>query len=124
MDATPLQCALYDSQYVGCELGVLDLIYFLATSVYSSLLTRNFETKILEFYHTTLLESRKATTEAYPTKIFMQHWELAIVDWYRFMAGWRFWGNDEWVERQAREIVSGWNADPSTWTFTKERPTL
>ena len=34
-----------------------------------------------------------------------RHWELSILDWYRFMAGWGFWGNDRWVERRAKEIV-------------------
>ena len=34
-----------------------------------------------------------------------RHWELSILDWYRFMAGWGFWGNDRWVEKRAKEIV-------------------
>lgn len=34
-----------------------------------------------------------------------RHWELSILDWYQFMAGWGFWGNDRWVERRAKEIV-------------------
>ena len=37
-------------------------------------------------------------------------WELSILDWYRFMAGWGFWGNDGWVERRARGIVESGRA--------------
>lgn len=114
---TPLQCALYDFQYVGLGLGVLDLIYFLGTSVESNLLsTQDSETELLNFYHSQLLE-KTSEPHIYPYDTFLRHWELAIVDWYRFMAGWGFWGNDGWVERRAREITSKWNADSSAWTF-------
>ncbi|KAJ3530385.1 hypothetical protein NM688_g7717 [Phlebia brevispora] len=105
----PLQCALYDLQYVGLGLPTLDLVYFFGTSVESSLLSPSTEKELLQAYHASL--SRYLSTPdraAYTFDVFWHHWELAIVDWYRFMAGWGFWGNDSWVERRAREVVSKW----------------
>jgi hypothetical protein len=44
----------------------------------------------------------------YTFETLWMHWELAIVDWYRFMAGWGFWGNDSWIARRAKEITTEW----------------
>jgi hypothetical protein len=49
--------------------------------------------------------------EIYNFETFWLHWELAVVDWYRFMAGWGFWGNDSWIEQRTREIVAGWERE-------------
>lgn len=112
--AAPLKCALYDLQYVGLGLPALDLVYFLGTSVDSPLLSLTSEIKLIQTYHTTFTRSIAKSSDhvsdspAYDFDTFWKHWELAIVDWYRFMAGWGFWGNDTWVERRAREIVWGW----------------
>ncbi|KAH8099631.1 Ecdysteroid kinase-domain-containing protein [Cristinia sonorae] len=105
----PLQCALYDFQYVGLGLGVLDLIYFLGTSVESALLSKN-EAELLRFYYSSLSEvvvSEEIQIQTYEE--FLRQWDLAVVDWYRFMAGWGFWGNDEWVEKRAKSVVAKWN---------------
>ena len=112
-DDAPLQCALYDLQYVGLGLPTLDLVYFLATSVESKLLTPQSERELLETYHASLLRfiSKSAGHNTYTIETLWKHWELAIVDWFRFMAGWGFWGNDAWVRRRAREIVSQWESD-------------
>ena len=107
-----LQCALYDLQYVGLGIVTLDLVYFLGTSVDRSLLSPSFEKELLQVYHTALVHAISSHADGrqhtYDFDLFWKHWELAIVDWYRFMAGWGFWGNDAWVESRAREIVSGW----------------
>jgi hypothetical protein len=33
-------------------------------------------------------------------------YQLAILDWVRFMAGWGVWGNYDWAISKATEIVS------------------
>ena len=104
----------YDLQYVGLGLPTLDLVYFLATSVESKLLAPQSERELIETYHAHLLRfisKSTSPTNAYTVETLWKHWELAIVDWYRFMAGWGFWGNDTWVRRRAREIVSKWESD-------------
>ena len=110
--AVPLQCALYDLQYVGLGLPTLDLVYFLGTSVESKLLkSLADERELLQDYFQELQRAAEADASEYTFDKFWMHWELAIVDWCRFMAGWGFWGNDRWVERRAKEIVARWNKD-------------
>ncbi|KAF7800298.1 hypothetical protein EIP86_011546 [Pleurotus ostreatoroseus] len=107
----PLRCALYDFQYVGLGLPALDLVYFLGMSVSPSLLSPSSEKELLQVYHASLqrcLTDQGTSHESYAFNIFWHHWELAIVDWYRFMTGWGFWGNDNWVRRRAREIMRSW----------------
>ena len=110
--AVPLKCALYDLQYVGLGLPALDLVYFLGTSVESSLLSPESEKELLQTYHAAFmhLSAHASDLPVYDFDTFWKHWELALVDWYRFMAGWGCWGNDAWVERRAKEIVRGWEA--------------
>lgn len=118
----PRKCALYDFQYVGIGLVTRDLVYFLGTTTQMGLVKRlEDEKSLLKGYHSELvgaIEGRKESTPqvaeflqdhgGYTFDKFWGHWELAIVDWYRFMAGWGFWGNDSWVERRAREITTRW----------------
>lgn len=126
IDAELLRCALYDFQYVGLNLPTHDLVYFLGTSVQSSLLkTEEDERALLRVWldaFTSSSHAHQGDTEPDSTRTngeldggnisheydfdtLWRHWELSILDWYRFMAGWGFWGNDRWVERRAREIV-------------------
>lgn len=131
----PLSCALYDFQYTGIGIVTRDLVYFLGTTAQSGIVRRKEqEFDLLRTYHTSLLDAiGSRITEAaekpdlpsdpqsaaispnhqnrgdiYSFERFQLHWELAIVDWYRFMAGWGFWGNDSWIEQRTREIVSEW----------------
>ncbi|PVF97243.1 hypothetical protein CPB86DRAFT_786048 [Serendipita vermifera] len=120
-------CALYDFQYAGIGLVTRDLVYFIGTTVQSALIRRiEQEKELLQVYHHELLraianrlndDQATSTSQSVPGGNFgeygfetlWRHWEMAIVDWYRFMAGWGFWGNDTWVERRAKDIVSGWD---------------
>lgn len=107
----PLRCALYDLQYVGLGLPSYDLVYFLGTSVESKLLKSvEDEKSLLRDYFEKFQEvvAPNSVTD-YNFDDFWTHWELAIVDWYRFMAGWGCWGNDRWAERRAKEIIDKWN---------------
>lgn len=105
----PLRCALYDFQYVGLGLPTHDLVYFLGTSVESKLLkSLDDEKTLLQDYFAKFQEAVTGGGTKYTFDTFWSHWELAIVDWYRFMAGWGCWGNDRWVERRAKEITCRW----------------
>ena len=122
------RCALYDFQYVGVGLVTRDLVYFLGTTAQSGLL-RNVEQEkeLLRAYHADLIQSvglrldhrrelPEMTTDDekeidYPFSKLWDHWELALVDWCRFMAGWGFWGNDSWVERRAKQIAVEWDSN-------------
>jgi len=108
----PLRCALYDFQYVGIGLCTADLIYFLGTTADEKLLRkREGEVELLQFYYEALetaLRQRDGATPLYPFDKFVRHWEMAIVDWYRFLVSWGMWGNGAWVERRAKEIVRDW----------------
>lgn len=110
--SAPLRCALYDLQYVGLGLPAHDLVYFLGTSVESNLLAPASEDALLRTYFDAFVQAMPdGHREAYSFQTFVKHWEMAVVDWYRFMAGWGFWGNDRWAERKARDIVRRWEAD-------------
>jgi thiamine kinase-like enzyme len=105
--ASTLSCALYDLQYVGVNPPTHDLVYFLGTSVSSSLLTTSGEKDLLDFYFTELSAGLPQGAN-YSRAAFDADWSLSIVDWVRFMAGWGFWGNDWWAIRRAKEVVADW----------------
>ena len=116
--SSPRKCALYDFQYVGVGLVTRDLVYFLGTSVQNALVWQaGHEKDLLRTYHAKLVQAMRGrqdshvTLQNHPEYTFdtlWVHWELAIVDWYRFMAGWGFWGNDSWIARRAKEITTEW----------------
>jgi hypothetical protein len=96
------EVAFYDFQYVGVGLGVCDLAKLFTCSVPLSMLvsSRNIpkflemqgEKQLLERYWRRLKEVGK---QEYDWRIFVRHWEVALVDWLRFQASWGFWGNTE-----------------------------
>jgi thiamine kinase-like enzyme len=122
LEDTQSRCALYDFQYTGIGLVTRDLVYFLATTAQSRLLRDvEQEKELLRAYHAGLMQCVKSrrepsdgttddeSVEEYSFSKLWGHWELALVDWCRFMAGWGFWGNDAWVERRAKQIVFEWD---------------
>lgn len=110
-----VRCALYDFQYVGIGLGVQDLAYFLGTSVDRRQLEREpGEEQLLRFYYDELMAAlgRRGIQETeYTWEVMMEHWEWALVDWMRFMAGWGCWGNSSWVERRVKAICKRWEKE-------------
>jgi thiamine kinase-like enzyme len=108
----PLRCALYDFQYVGIGLCTRDLVCFLGKTAEEKLLREwEDEMELLRFYHEALetaLQQRDGATPQYPFDKILRHWEMAIVDWYRFLVTWGMSGNGTWVEKRAREIVQNW----------------
>lgn len=107
-DATRTRSALYDFQYVGRGPGTRDLVYFFVSSVRQ--IDRQ-ETVLLDHYHTKLsgaLCRRGLTHQAslYTRDVMMAHYEICMLDYYRFMLGWGLWGNSAWAKRRVDEIVT------------------
>ncbi|KAF9701089.1 hypothetical protein EKO04_000121 [Ascochyta lentis] len=107
------EVAFYDFQYTGLGLGVCDLAKLFTCSVPLSMLVidddiphvlemQNGEKKLLERYWNNLKDTSK---KEYAWETFVQHWEVALVDWLRFQASWGFWGNTEWLEARVRSIL-------------------
>ncbi|PWW76212.1 hypothetical protein C7212DRAFT_196911, partial [Tuber magnatum] len=102
------KCALYDFQYVGSGLGVVDLVHFLGTTADGRDLggSEN-EEGLMRVYFGEV--ERRCGMGGYTWEVLVQQWEWAVADWMRFMAG--CWGNSGWVERRAREVCSGWDRE-------------
>ena len=81
------RCALYDFQYVGEGYPTVDLVYFLTSSVDSSLVD-DMEDEMLKFYYDCLMENLDGRDDGFTYDIFIHLYEIAILDYARFMAGW------------------------------------
>lgn len=102
--------AMYDFQYVGLGLGVQDLAKFLTTSIPDFMLQdREGEEKLLRVYLGELNKrlEKKGKGERYEWEDLMRDWELALVSWVRFLAGWSggFWGNTEWLQARVEALL-------------------
>ena len=105
--ACNLAMAMYDFQYVGKGLGVQDLAKFLTTSIPAHYLAeKGGEEQLLRLYHDELVQSLPQG-HRYPFDELMQDWEVALVSWVRFLAGWSggFWGNVDWLQDRARGLL-------------------
>ncbi|GAC96006.1 hypothetical protein PHSY_003585 [Pseudozyma hubeiensis SY62] len=99
--------AMYDFQYVGMGLGVQDLAKFLTTSIPPHHLTsRDGEESLLKTYHNFLSQNLPHGAE-YSFDQLKQDWELALVSWTRFLAGWSggFWGNVDWLQHRVERLL-------------------
>ncbi|KAF1954392.1 hypothetical protein CC80DRAFT_493869 [Byssothecium circinans] len=107
------EVVFYDFQYTGLSLGVCDLAKLFTCSIPLDMLIdepsvsreldlQEKEKKLLERYWTRL---KRESGKEYDWKIFVSHWETALVDWLRFQASWGFWGNTEWLEARVRSIL-------------------
>ncbi|KAI5803987.1 kinase-like domain-containing protein [Peziza echinospora] len=107
-----VEAALYDFQYVGLGFGVVDLAYFLGTSVPGQFLENGGDEVLLAYYYEQLMLARGVTGgtgDPYSKDVFAIQMDWALVDWFRFMAGWGTWGGGHrWVEKQAKRAVSRW----------------
>ena len=115
------EAAFFDFQYVGVGMGACDLAKLLTCSVSEEMLGWNSssgatnadmckgEEKMLRYYLDELKQAAGPGLE-YDWELFKWHWELALVDWLRFQAGWGFWGATEWLEARVRGILDepGW----------------
>ncbi len=44
--------------------------------------------------------------QRYTYGCLQRHYELCLLDYCRFMAGWGWWGNVGWTQRRARELLA------------------
>ncbi|GFR41607.1 hypothetical protein Agub_g2331 [Astrephomene gubernaculifera] len=114
------RCAAYDFQYTGRSYGVRDVVYLFASSVDSAVLDSK-EAEYLSYYHSQLQErllvigggsgaedgsSGADAAARYHAGVMRRHFELALLDYVRFMAGWGMWGSGlDWAVRRAREVL-------------------
>ena len=72
--------------------------------VHPSQLDAKGELALLTHYHSELMAAARTGVE-YPFDAFVRHYELAVLDYVRFMAGWGFWGNARWAQQRARAVL-------------------
>ncbi|RVD87416.1 uncharacterized protein DFL_001652 [Arthrobotrys flagrans] len=120
-DRTPspedLKAALYDFQYCGISTPAVDLVYFIGTTVDRTLL-KDLD-NLLSIYYTHLQRAYETTHDGnkleeetgYSYGVLKEQWDVAVVDWMRFMAGWGVWGNWRWVREQAEAAVNKWESE-------------
>ncbi|KAG2452058.1 hypothetical protein HYH02_003094 [Chlamydomonas schloesseri] len=109
------RCAAYDFQYTGRSYGVRDIVYLFASSVDSSDLTSKADAH-LDHYRSALaarlaeLKGEAAAAEAmarYHPAVMRRHFDLALLDYVRFMAGWGMWGSGcDWATRRAKALLA------------------
>lgn len=97
--------AAYDLQYAGSGDGMKDVAYFLCSSVQRGVVDRH-EADLLLHYHGVLTDRLPASAAAaYPLALAKERFEVALLDYCRWMAGWGWWGNVSWAQRKARSAL-------------------
>lgn len=100
------QCAACDYQYTGKALGMKDVAYFFTSAVSQKTLELH-EEELLTHYHTTLTQQLTQQQAAeYTFEVAVDHFELCLLDFVRFMAGWGWWGADDWATTKARKYMA------------------
>jgi aminoglycoside phosphotransferase (APT) family kinase protein len=103
------ECAAYDFQYCGAGYGVRDVAYLLCSSVDAQVVEQQ-EQQLLDHYHMQLQQQLKqagktAAAEQYSREVMAVHYELCLLDYVRFMAGWGMWGNTRWATVKAKAAM-------------------
>lgn len=105
------RCCAYDFQYVGKGLCGRDIAYLFCAGVDIDVLEAGRgEQQLLQHYHSALLQQLRSNGKAeaaqqYSFDVMLAQFELCLVDYVRFMAGWGMWGNSEWASERAREVL-------------------
>lgn len=117
-DATTneIKVAMYDFQYCGLATPAVDLVYFLGTTADRKVLADI--DGLLRVYYDQLctIYERKNGKKLeedlrYSFEVLQRQWDVAVVDWMRFMAGWGVWGNWRWIEAYAKKVVKKWEEE-------------
>lgn len=112
--------AMYDFQYVGYSPGVRDVVYYLVSS---SNHFKTSEKELLQYYYETLMAALQKRVEnstgeeciqsklqdlllSYSYEVMLSHYELCLMDYYRFMKGWGMWGNSQQAGVRCEEILA------------------
>ena len=123
-------CAAVDFQYCGKGYGAKDLVMFVVSSVSGKVFHQLDEDGLLRFYADELRKNLHAIGKFSADEIaaisnidtLKSQYELALVDYVRFMAGWGFWGsNSDYAERRAIEILK---EIASSWSGKKPNQTM
>jgi hypothetical protein len=113
---TPVECAVFDFQWVGGGYGAADLVMMIASAVdlpssKAGRITK--EKDILSEYHTKLLmyidlynqDGRNRNVEGYTLDKLHQHYDICLLDYLRFMAGWYIWGNSTYITERCTDLL-------------------
>ncbi|KAI9220644.1 kinase-like domain-containing protein [Blastocladiella britannica] len=104
----PPTAAAVDFQYTGAGCPMSDVVYLVATSVDPEFLdgaNGGLPALVVEDYISPLCDALRARGIEPPTSDTLQEWfEVALLDWARFMAGWGWWGNVRWVQQFASDL--------------------
>ncbi|KAK6524869.1 hypothetical protein TWF281_011770 [Arthrobotrys megalospora] len=109
-----VKAALYDFQYCGIATPAVDLVYFIGTTVDRRLLgdldqlLRTYYDELSRAYEIVHDGKKLEEETGYSYDALREQWDIAVVDWMRFMAGWGFWGNWRWVRECAKAAVKKW----------------
>lgn len=105
-DRDETSCAAYDFQYCGWGYGMRDVVYLFCSSVDERVL-RNNEDGLLHHYLTVLLAQldRQGVACRYSHEVMKQHYELCLLDYVRFLAGWGLWGNVGWLKAKCAALL-------------------
>jgi Ecdysteroid kinase-like family len=107
---------VYDFQYVGFGFGAKDIAYLFMVAVGDEVVgSIAKETQALRYYYDSLMSILRSDEDgkyysqddvnAYKFSVFQFHFKLAVLDLYRFMSGWGYWGNDEWAEDRCKRWI-------------------
>lgn len=99
--------ALSPHHPAGGGLGQSDVAYFLVSSMRSRDLEQHIE-ELLRHWHAQLTSRlSRAAAEDYPLVMALEHFDLALLDYVRFLVGWGSWGYGvSWAEGRARQLLA------------------
>ncbi|ORZ38509.1 kinase-like domain-containing protein [Catenaria anguillulae PL171] len=102
-------CALVDFQYVGRGCGMRDVVYLVATSV-DMARCGEYAQVIEDWYWKVLVRELAVGEHSAPPGLAecLDMFEVALLDWCRFMCGWGRWGNVKWVGKVVDAIRVKW----------------
>ncbi|ORY87853.1 Ecdysteroid kinase-domain-containing protein, partial [Protomyces lactucae-debilis] len=96
--------ALYDFQYCGYSTPMRDVAAFLVTSV-ADINEQSLDV-LLRYYHEHLITESGRVTKQYTYETMLEHYELCVVDFHRFMLSWGTWGNHRYAARVAKKWIN------------------
>ena len=90
-------CAAVDYQYSGHGYGMKDVVMLIVSSVSPSVASNSGERELLQYYYKALTKSVKdvgKNISGLTLNELIVQYELCLVDYVRFMAGWGMWGSN------------------------------
>lgn len=71
------------------------------------------ESELLQHYHAAVCQALQrrglaGESAAYTADVMQEHYELAMMDYVRFMAGWGWWGAAGFAQARCRALLDKW----------------